>query len=397
MKKILIYDDEEPFANTLKENLAKLPVLEGIFEVETLSEEEFQGTMEVLKKRQIALRKDDEWGDERSPLDEASIFIVDYDLLYSTAGDFLTGELVAYLARCFSECRLIVGYRYGDNAFDLTLRGQPESFADLYVGGRHLSNPGLWGVTEATEVGFRPWCWPILPDYLRDFEKKVEGVKTSLAEDVPICQVLGFSPELFVRLPRSIGQFLGAKPAETTFRQFVTKSGNGLEQKDATSADDVSEDALARVGAARISKWLERLVLPEQDILVDAPHLVSRYPSLMTGDAMDIEIWNRTARLVSHENLGLRTDLIEPFRLKKDHWLSRPVWFWDEVRECQDILEVREPWKMERPNWVFCEDASRFYEEGYREFVADVESPFARRFVKNFESVDYRPKVRFSL
>ena len=159
----------------------------------------------------------------------------------------------------------------------------------------------------------------------------------------------------------------------------------------------MSEDVLARVGVVRLSKWLERLVLPEQDILVDAPHLVSRYPSLMTGDAMDIETWNRTARLVSHKALGLRTNLIEPCRLKKDHWLSRAVWFWDELRECEDILEVREPWKMQTPDWVFCEDASRFYEEGYREFIAHVESPFARRFVKFFGDVDYRPKVRFSL
>lgn len=391
MKNILIYDDEELFANTLKENLAKLPVLEGTFEVETLSEEEFQGTMEVLKKRQIALRKDDEWGDERSPLDEASIFIVDYDLLYSTAGDFLTGEVVAYLGRCFSECGLIVGYRYGDNAFDLTLRGQPQSFADLYVGGRQLSNPGLWGVTE---VDFRPWCWPILPDYLRDFEKKVEDVKASLAEDVPICQVLGFSPDLFDVLPRSVAQFVGRDPAKTTFRRFVLESGNGLRPKDAV---DCNDDVLARVGAARISKWLERLVLPGQDIIVDAPHLVSRYPSLMTGEVTNIETWNRTTRLTSHEELGLTTEIIDPFRLKKDHWLSRPVWFWDELRECEDILEVREPWKTVRPNWVFCEDASQFYEGGYREFVVDTESPFSRRFVRVFDAVDYRPKVRFSL
>ena len=296
MKTILIYDDEKPFANKLKEGLAELPILEGTFEVEALTEREFKEMMGVFKNRQIAFREDGEWGYERTLLDEASIFIVDYDLLYSTAGDFLTGELVAYLARCFSECGLIVGYRYGDNAFDLTLRGQPESFADLYVGGRHLSNPGLWGVTEATEVGFRPWCWPILPNYLRDFEKKVEDVKESLAGDAPICQVLGLTPELFAMLPRSISQFLGAEPAETTFRRFVTESDNGLKQRDATDA--VSEDVLARVGATRISKWLERLVLPEQDILVDAPHLVSRYPSLMTGDVTNIETWNRTAQLL---------------------------------------------------------------------------------------------------
>jgi len=394
MKKILIFDDELGFRGRVQGLLESLTFVTDTFEIEIPDNRELTHSMEILEDRRRAFRETGAWEDgERISVDDASIFVVDYDLFEAIG--FLKGDVVAYLARCLSSCGLIVGYRYGDNAFDLTLREELRSFTDLYVGGEQLGNPGLWRVTEA---GFRPWHWPILPDYLRDFEKKVEDVKESLAEDVPIWQVLGLTtPELFAMLPRSIGEFLGADPAETTFRQFVIESDNGLERRDVTSADDVSDEVVARVGAARISKWLERLVLPEQDILVDAPHLVSRYPSLMTGDAMDIETWNRTARLVSHEDLGLRTDLIEPFRLKKDHWLSRPVWFWDEVRECQDILEVREPWKTERPNWVLCEDASRFYEEGYREFVADVESPYARRFVRKFDHVEYRPKVRFSL
>ena len=399
MKKILIYDDELGFRGKVRELLESLTFVRNAFDIAAPEKEEFERLMTTLEDRRREFRKTGTWDGEQVDLDDVSVFVVDFDLF--EAVPFLNGETVAYLARCFSSCGLIVGYRYGDNSFDLTLRGvlreELGSFMDLYVGGTQLGNPGLWGVTEAAESGLRPWHWPVLPDYLRDFEKKVEDVKESLAGDVPICQALGFSPELFARLPRSIGQFLGAKPAETTFRRFVTESDNGLEQRDVTSADDVSDDVLARVGAVRISKWLERLVLPEQDILVDAPHLVSRYPSLMTGDVTNIETWNRTARLTSHEELGMSTDLIEPFRLKKDHWLSRPVWFWDELRECEDILEVREPWKMERPNWVFCEDASRFYEEGYREFVADVESPFARRFVKNFDHVEYRPVVRFSL
>ncbi len=396
MRKILIYDDEPGFRGRVREFLESLTVVRDTFEIETPENQELIDSMKILQDRRHAFRKDGTWEDgERISVDDASILVVDYDLFEAIA--FSNGDVVAYLARCFSSCGLIVGYRYGDNAFDLTLRGELQPFTDLYVGGEQLGNPGLWRVTKATEASFRPWHWPILPEYLRDFDKKVEDVKESLTADMPICQVVGLTSEMFDMLPRSIGEFLGAKPSETTFRQFVTESGNGLERKDVPNAVGVSEDVLARVGAARISKWLERLVLPEQDILVDAPHLVSRYPSLMAGDAMDIETWNRTARLVSHEDLGLRTDLIEPFRLKKDHWLSRPVWFWDELRECQDVLEVREPWKMERPGWVFCEDASRFYEEGYREFVADVESPFARRFVKDFKGVDCRPKVRFSL
>ncbi|MBT9142248.1 MAG: hypothetical protein DDT32_00736 [Syntrophomonadaceae bacterium] len=395
--KILIYDDVEGFRGKVREHIEGLPFMRDAFEIETPDERALKDSMMTLEDRRRKFRKTGTWDGERVALDDVSVFVVDFDLF--EAVPFLNGETVAYLARCFSSCGLIVGYRYGDNSFDLTLRGvlreELGSFTDLYVGGTQLGNPGLWEVTGAAESEFRPWHWPVLPDYLRDFEKKVEGVKESL--DVPICQVLGLAFEMFDMLPRSISQFLGDKPSETTFRQFVTKSGNGLERRDVPKAVDMSEDALARVGAARISKWLERLVLPEQDILVDAPHLVSRYPSLMTDDVTNIETWNRAARLTSHEKLGLTTDLIESFRLKKAHWLSRPVWFWDELRECENILEVREPWEIRRPNWVFCEDASQFYEEGYREFVADVESPFARRFVKDFEGVDYRPKVRFSL
>jgi hypothetical protein len=169
-----------------------------------------------------------------------------------------------------------------------------------------------------------------------------------------------------------------------------------LKLKDGRSGH-VSDDVVVRVGAARISKWLERLVLPGQDVLVDAPHLVSRYPSLISDGIEEIETWNRTARRASYDELGVSSENIERFRLKKEHWLSRPVWFWDELRECEEITEVREPWKITQPDWVFCEDASAFHKEGYREFVADVESPFARRFVRFFEDVEYRPSMRFSL
>lgn len=392
MTKILIYDDDEQLQGKWKRDLDALPSLKDGFEIETLGQEAFKDSMNVLQKRRQRLRKNDEWGNERTPLDDTSIFIIDYDLL--DTDPFLTGEAVAYLVRCFSECGLIIGVnQYPDLDFDLTLKGHPESFADLNVTGKQLSNPNLW---DDTGVGFRPWYWPALPKHLQDFERKVQDVRQSLSEDVPICQVLGFSPDLFDfnMLPRSIGQFIGHEPARATFREFVTKSGNGLRSKDAAHVND---DILARVGAARISKWLERLMLPGQDILVDAPHLISRYPSLLTGEITDIETWNRATRSMTHTELGLSTELIESFRLEKDHWSSRPVWFWDKLRECEDITEVREPWKVERPDWVFCEDASRFYAEDYRAFIADTESPFARRFLKEFNGIEYHPIVRFSL
>ena len=401
-KKILIYDDEREqtkrFKNKLNQALKKAGQDQD-FAIETLCDNDLQSSIEALQNRQDGFRNDKKCSNVDTKFDEASIFIIDYDLLKSQATKFLTGEIIAYIVRCFSECKLIIGLnQYGHNSFDLTLRGHPESFADLNLGEDQLGNPDLWrGDWGDSRTGYRPWYWPNLSDSLHHFDKKVEDVQENL--DNPICETLDFKPNLFQLLPRAVIQFIGMvkgkEPAETTFREFVMHSGNGLKPKDATISD---KNVLARVGAARISKWLERFVLPEQDILVDVPHLVSRYPSLIDDVEKKIKAWNRTAQLVDYRELGLDTDLIKCYRFKKDYWISRPVWFWDKLRECEKIKEVSEPWLTVKPNWVFCEDASRFYyEKNCTEFLADTVSPFTRRCINGFKDVDYRPRVRLSM
>ena len=401
-KKILIYDDEREQTKRFKSKLNQALKKAGKdqdFTIETLCEDALQCSIEKLQKKQEEFRDNGTCSNETTEFDEAAIFIIDYDLLKSQLTKFLTGEIIAYIVRCFSECKLIIGLnQYGHNPFDLTLRGHPESFADLNLGVDQLSNPDLWhGDWGDFRSGFRPWYWPNLSNSLCNFDRKVAEVGENL--DAPICEVLGFDSNLFRLLPRAVVQFIGKvkrkEPSETTFREFVLQSGNGLRPRDATISD---KNVLARVGAARISKWLERLVLPEQDILVDAPHLVSRYPSLVAKDVKKIKVWNRAAQLVDYHELGLDTDLIEPYRFQKDYWISRPVWFWDKLRECESIHEMKEPWLTVKPSWIFCEDASRFYNRNdCREFFADIDSPFTQRFVKDFKGVDYRPRVRFSL
>ena len=401
-EKILIYDDDDQqtqrFKNTLEKALNKIGANEN-FEIKRLLQDEFKDSITTLRDQQVGLRDKGELSNKTTQFDGASICIIDYDLLKNEARQFLTGENLAYSVRCFSTCKLIVGLnQFGNNSFDLTLRGHPESFADLNLGEDQLDNPDLWrGTWSELKRTFRPWYWPNLSDSLRNFDERVQDVKQNL--DKPICEALGFHSDVFRLLPRAVVQFIGKdkeeEPAKTTFREFVTESGNGLRPKDSAISD---EQVLARVGAARISKWLERFVLPEQDILVDAPHLVSRYPSLIDGDRKKIGTWNKTAQLVGHYELGLNTEPIEPFRFKKDYWISRPVWFWDKLREHGQIKELTEPWLTVKPDWVFCEDASRFYNRNAcREFLADTSSPFTRRFAKGFDNVDYRPRVRFSL
>ena len=399
---ILIYDDEQPQIEAFRKNLIrglKKAKLDEFFAVKILDEDRLQDAIKTLQARQEGIRANSRFSYGATQFDDTSIFIIDYDLLKSKAVGFFTGENIAYSVRCFSTCKLIVGLnQFGRNSFDLALKGHPESFADLNLGADQLDNSGLWrGDWGEVRRTFRPWYWPNLSDSLTAFDKRVEEVRDNL--DEPICGVLGFDSDVFRLLPRAVVQFIGQvegkETAETTFREFVTESGNGLRPRDKDMED---EDVMARVGAARISKWLEIFVLPEQDILVDAPHLVSRYPSLIEGDRKKIGTWNKTAQLVGHSELGLNSESIEPFRFQNDHWISRPVWFWDQLREHGQIKELTEPWLTAKPDWVFCEDASRFYRRNAcREFLAETSSPFVRRFAKEFPNVDYQPRVRFSL
>ena len=77
-------------------------------------------------------------------------------------------------------------------------------------------------------------------------------------------------------------------------------------------------------------------------------------------------------------------------------WLSRPAWFWNGVYKCDKIKEVKEPWKVDEPKFVFCEDSSTFEpKDSCKEFYSAVESPYNQRFIhaKLFDAVDYAPKV----
>ena len=171
---------------------------------------------------------------------------------------------------------------------------------------------------------------------------------------------------------------------------------------------------MARVAAARVGKWLERVVLPGQDVLVDAPHLALRFPSLLRGDGKKLDTWNATTSLFPPKSLWSEKaqlrQTIQRHSFRQQDWLSRAAWFWSELRKLEDIEEVRNPWSVERPDFVFCEDVSGFLpQQEAREFVADLASSFVRRFVVNpgscsdhelaeeLRKVNSRPKVRFSM
>lgn len=392
MRKIWVYDDSEVVESYARE-LQEIKILKEEFQIDPMSKKEFRDQIKTLTERERMFRSGQDW-DYSSDLDKTSIFIVDFDL-FDSFEEYpgLTSESVAYLARCFSKCGFILGMNHpkdGPKAFDLTLKRHPDSYCDLNIGNKHLNNPGLWG---AETSGFRPWCWPEIPNYSSLFQKRIEDVEKHI--DDPILQTLDLG-EIVRFLPMSASRFLGGDPDNVTFRQFVFESGQGLNPRDRPPKDEHPDiRLLARIAAARISKWLECLVLPGQDILIDAPHLVSWFPSLILENISDIAVWNQTTKFGEISDLGLDHDKIEECRFKKSYWLSRHVWLREKISNSDKIKEVSEPWARQEVGFAFCEDASKFYKnEECREFVAEVDSPFKRRFIRYFpEKADYKPKV----
>jgi hypothetical protein len=386
-KTILIYDDEPRRVDEWRQKLRSVPGVKDAFDVEGLNNPNFLTEIRALQERQRrARRRGSSKPATETLLDGVAILVIDYDLLRLELEGYLTGEATAYLARCYSRCGLIVALnQFGENPFDLTLRGYPESYADLNIGSSQLANPGLWADSWS---GFRPWSWPLLPKALKSFRQREKELENRL--DEPIVKHLGLSNQVVRVLPQTAGDFLAPRKGrhkkdrigEITFRYFAGASGQGFKGKD----EPLNDEDVARVAAARVGHWVECHLLPGQDILVDAPHLANRYPSLLVGDVRKIDTWNRTARLSTAEGVGFKRSPLNESSFPSN-WVSRPAWKWDQVSKEESIKDVREPWSIERPDWVFCEDISRFVPvSAALEFAAQIESPFANRYIANHRS-----------
>lgn len=409
VNKVLICDDRESRREHWKEDLEGL-IPEG-WEIELLTEEgdDLDSELEVLRARQLAARPQSE--SESSPgtqsnaaapsrFDDTSVLIVDYDLArFEKPG--LTGESVTYLARCYSACKVIVGVNMTGHAnyFDLTLVDHLHSFADVNIGSDQLRTPALWGEPPQ---GLSPWYWPSLISLLKQQEECVEIVGDGRGK---VFETLGLDLKT---LPRRISQPIGSENEDDpTFECFVRESELGLRGDDAPW-----EGTIARVGAARARKWLQNLVLPAQDILVDAPHLAQRNPLLLgiDPDALSREVLDRTVDRDDSSG-GLLPEL-QRHQLEESPWLDRPVWRWAAVNSDDELPGVASPWDRPEAKFFFCEDVSRFLPaELTRRFVVDdVPTSYSVRYVAkpndsrvteivggDLTNVKYLPKVRLTL
>jgi hypothetical protein len=280
----------------------------------------------------------------------------------------------------------------------LTLRNHPESFADVNVGSKQLASEGLW---KNQWSGFRPSHWPLLPSLHEDFTTRVDDLSGKLKE--PIFEFLQIPLTVSQLFPREVIEFVASKRGlqdyqSTTFEEFLNGSPHGLQGKDAKAMQSLPDSVVCRIAASRIGKWVDRLLLAGQEILVDAPHLIRRFPSLLTGAQRDIGAFNATARFGPPAETGVDVAKLDKFQFPALHWCSRSTWFWEELRKSEEILEVRDPWSREQVDWEFCEDASSFFPRTEcRPFEAELPTSDTRRWIRLFEGVDYEPQVRFAL
>ena len=391
-KKLIIYDDEKTHAKRYTDMLENIKEVNNSYNIISYDNDEFKSVYKILKKRRSDSRdnNEQEWNDEE--IDNAAIMIIDYDLVEAHSEIPDNGEEIAYYVRMFSKCDYVILLnRFGHKTFDLNLTGHIDSYADINIGMEDLNNQGLW---TGRSDGYKPWYWPSLISVQENYSKRFSDVRKHFRESLK--DFFGLADSFFYSLSQSSLQHLGMDREnieKTTFEDFFNNSDMILKGRDEECG--FSDEMKAQIVASRLSKWFERTVIPGQDVLVDCPHLVSRFPSLVNDTG--IKVWDKTAIVDDFDALPIHKKVIDKYMFKKNYWLSRPCWIWDLLSECKDILEIFEPWKKMDIPFVFTEDASSFHpKEKCREFVSAVDSPFRKRYVYHFddEDVKYRPKVR---
>lgn len=412
---VLVLDDEPDFAKECKGKLEAGSAAADIdVSVKAMSETDLDAIAEDLYERSRAFRGECDYSPQRHELDDCDLLFIDADLRDSPAVKLASGKDLAYSIRCFTEAGSIVVLNAdGQNSFDLTLKGDRESFGDLHIGSDQLANPGIWKMPP--QQRFRPWEWPLLWRETQLHKERMKRLLELPDFNLPIAQLLDASVADIEALSPDVASFLTTERVkddtplkDLTLLDFILRSEFALARKDAAV---VAEDPtrytreIARVATARLSKWVNRVLLPTQDVLVDAPHLALRFPSVLKGSSDQVDTFSKTICLdlgpeVSADDLGTLgfedpNGELSRHRLKASIWSDRPLW-WGRRLNDSELKEAKEPWLYEPPPFAFCEDASVFLPEDRAiAFSSTLETPYRLRYVAKDPDVVYRYPERF--
>ena len=392
---VLICDDNQKVCDDWVETVRQVAPEEHYKVLEPPSKKEVQEAIRVMFARQCALHDERPRTRAACMFDDADILILDYDLLHIDERKARhTGESLAQLARAFTTAGVVVVVnQFGGAHFDLSLRGHLSSHADLNLHADLLGIRGLW--TDPPWDGFRPWHWQTLHRAVETQRARQKLVTEHL--DEAIVDVLGMREEdLFYLSDTAVG-FIApdardwAGIREHTFKSFANCFSNG---RCASALFKLDEEAACRFAAARIGKWLERQVLGPQDVLIDLPHMIQRFPFLLGDDLESPNAWS--AAVYGSEEAKSRVPRSCWFQ--PPNVLSRPAVWAQRLLEQAGIRESRASFDYSRvPPWVFLEDTSSFKQlQDAKQFRAGHHNAYDRRFAKCVASKIYAPQRRLA-
>lgn len=353
MLRILVVDDHAQLADAMRRKVAR--AVGGHGHVAPLIGDELRTAIRELRRREKKWDVERDWSPSRynTPFDHADILVLDYRLadLYGQDG-YMTGEDLAALARRYSRAGPIVSVnRFGDQRFDLRLRPESQTWAEISVSHDDLQNPRLWFAEARGE--YRPWGWPSLHRLAQLFSRRVAYSREHF--DRSVAESLRISKAQMDLMPRRVSEALGDDPLRITFKGVAVQRGfqSGRMPRP-------SRPQMARVAAAEVGKWLSDCVLPGEEILIDAPHLATRYPSLVKGPRSQARL-NQLARIGPEDDLPLDVTQVADARLRPTFWLDRPAWWTEAVLENREVTENHSPWEKRPLKYRFAEDTSLFH------------------------------------
>ncbi|WP_454167331.1 hypothetical protein [Microbacterium lacticum] len=338
--------------------------------------------------------------DEARAFDEADVLILDSDLTPDPGSDpghdpddavstYLAGELgqdVARLVRFHTSAGAVVVVNQAGKrrTFDLTMMRWAGGPADVYITADDVDNDRLWRGSGAGS--YRPWSWPVLERVSRGVSDFTETVGL----DDGVLASIGFDEAQVARLSYRQLEALSSESGDgdvVTFRAVAQSPvlGMGIQPKERED-----EEQLLRVAVWGVRRWLDRFVVPPQNLLTDLPHLLQDRP-WHAVDRSQIGRWNDDERIWAGDTTSeLFSDALNA---RATELLGRQVWNVGALppeESAENRVESNDP--------VFCEDSSTFVSaDDSHDFESDLEGPFTTRFVQMLEDVDYSPRHRLFL
>lgn len=382
---IIVCDDDGNRVKRWARSIRSVPDVASEYTVVPWEPSKFAAAFRGLKQRQLAQRRpsveiETDESEVLGELDSAAYVVIDFDLtptsdapldehtLDTLSGSF--GDQVAFLARCYSAATytILVNEGFFQSTFDLTHQAFVKSNADLNVAHDDLGRAVLWtGSSDGLE--FRPWHWPRLLNAAERFEK----LANELDLDEPVLAALGLDDDSTLeQFAREQLDLFGPEPKDVTFRDAAAFPGSFKRLREKRP---IPEEHLPKVAVTAVAHWLERTVLPAQNVLVDAPHLAQRRPGLAVTP--NPEAWASMTDLSdpSAARAALDEDQLSAAIVPRlDQWLSRPAWLWHRCPRTR-VRAEGEP-------HVFCEDVSAFHPiDKAHEYKSSVPGSFNQRFV----------------